>query len=68
MTMIGQFVEYKGYIGTIEYDIEDKLHYGKLINIDDLICYHASNVMELYKHYCEAVDDYIEFKKEIGKV
>lgn len=31
MIMIGQFVEYKGYIGTIEYDEEDELYYGKLL-------------------------------------
>jgi predicted HicB family RNase H-like nuclease len=64
---IGQFKEYKSYVGSIEYDEEDELYYGKLLNIRDLINYHASNVMELYQHYKDAVDDYIEFKKEIGK-
>lgn len=64
---IGQFVEYKGYIGSIEYDLEDELLYGKLSNIEDLVNYHASNILELEKHYHEAIDDYIEFKKEVGK-
>ena len=67
MKKIGQFKEYKGYVGSIEYDEEDELYYGKLLFIEDFINYHASNVLELEKHYHEAVDDYIEFKKEIGK-
>lgn len=64
---IGQFVEYKSYIGSIEYDKEDRIYYGKLLDIDDLVSYHADNIIELEKHYHEAVDDYIEFKKEIGQ-
>jgi predicted HicB family RNase H-like nuclease len=64
---IGQFNEYKGYKGSIEYDFEDKLHHGKLLDIDDLVNYHASNIVDLFIQYHEAVDDYIDFKKEIGK-
>ena len=64
---IGQFVEYKGFIGSIEYNPEDKIYYGHLLYIDDLVNYHGKTGEELYKHYCEAIDDYIEFKKEIGK-
>lgn len=63
---IGQFVEYKGYVGTIEYSPEDKLHYGSLL-IGDFVSYHANNLIDLEKQYHNAVDDYIEFKKEIGK-
>ena len=64
---IGQFVEYKGFIGSIEYDPEDKIYYGYLLDIDDSVSYHGKTGEELYKHYCEAIDDYIEFKKGIGK-
>lgn len=65
---IGQFVEYRGYIGSIEYDQEDKLYYGKLLNTRDFVNYHADNIMSLEGHYHEAVDDYIKVKKEIGKL
>ena len=64
---IGQFVEYKGYIGSIEYDPEDKLHYGSLLNTDDFVNYHADNVIDLEKQFHNAVDDYIAIKKEVGK-
>ena len=64
---IGQFVEYKGYIGSIEYDPEDNIHYGCLLNIDDSVNYHGKTGEELYEHYQEAIDNYIEFKKEVGR-
>lgn len=57
---IGQFVEYKGYIGSIEYDPEDKIHYGHLLNVDDPVVYYGNTVEELYEYYCKAIDDYIE--------
>lgn len=64
----GQFVEYKGYIGSIEYSLEDAVFYGRLLNTDDLVTYEGEEIYSLYNHYLEAVDDYIKFKKEIGKV
>ena len=35
--------------------------------MNSTVNYHGRTRLELYKHYREAVDDYIEFKKEIGK-
>lgn len=62
---IGTFEPYKGYTGTIEYEPEDDLLYGKL-ECDDLINYHGSNVMELHRQYIAAVDDYKDFQKELA--
>ena len=62
---IGQFIEYKRYVGSIEYDTHDKIHYGSLLNIKDSISYHAKTVEELSERYHEAVDRYIEFKNSI---
>ena len=55
---IGQFVEYKGYVGTIEYSPEDNIYYGHLLNIEDSISYDGSSVEELYIDYQGAVDFY----------
>ena len=65
--LVGQFKEYKGYAGSIEYSAEDSIHYGKLLNIKDLVNYEADNIIDLENQFHEAVDDYIEFKKEIGR-
>ena len=62
---IGQFKEYKGYVGSIEYSVKDSIHYGKLLNIKDLVNYEADNIIDLEKQFHEAVDDYLEFKKEL---
>lgn len=63
---IGQFVEYKGHIGSIECDLHDRIYYGSLLNIKDSISYHAKNIEELYEHYHEAVDRYIEIRNSIN--
>lgn len=65
--LFGYFTEYKGYKGTIEYDYEDNIHYGKLLNIEDFVNYQADKVEDLYEHYKNAIDDYIEIKKELKK-
>jgi predicted HicB family RNase H-like nuclease len=62
---IGQFVEYRGYIGSIEYDLEDKIYYGSLQNIKDSISYHAKYGDDLFQKYHEAVDRYIEARNSI---
>lgn len=64
---IGQFVEYKGCVGTIEYDPEDELYYGKLLDIDDFVNYHGDDIFDLEKQFHDAVDDYIELCSDIGK-
>lgn len=65
---IGQFYEYKGYIGTIEYYLEENVYHGKLLFLDgDFVNYEANNIIELWDNYRKAIDDYIELKKEIGK-
>lgn len=65
MCKIGEFTLYKGYKGTIEYSYSDNLYYGSLLNIEDSINYHASNVVKLYERYKEVIDDYIVQREKI---
>lgn len=69
--LMGMFKEYKGFVGTIEYNPEENLIYGKLAGIKDLVnygtVYGVQNIIDLHHEFCNAVDDYIEFCKEIGK-
>ena len=62
---IGQFVRYKGYVGSIDFCPEDKIHYGEILDIDAFVNYQAKDVISLHDEFHKAVDDYIEFKKEI---
>ena len=60
-------IEYKGYIGSIEYSSEDKCFFGKLEMIDDLVTFEADNAQELEDNFHEVVDDYLETCKVLGR-
>ncbi len=60
-------IEYKGYIGSIEYSPEDKCFFGKLEMIDDLVTFEATNAQELEDNFHAAVDDYLETCKALGR-
>lgn len=44
--LLGNFIEYKGFVGSIEYDEDDDIYYGTLINIEDLVNYHGRTLLE----------------------
>jgi len=53
-------IEYKGYIGTVEYCDEDNIFHGKVMDIPkSLILYHGDNLESLKKDFHEAVDFYL---------
>jgi len=58
---------YKGYIGTVRFSEEDEVFYGKIEAINDLIMFEGQSVKELKKAFHEAVDDYLETCKEMGR-
>ena len=63
--LIGQFTSYKGYIGSIEYNPEDKFkYYGSIQNTTDFVNYSADSLLNLEVEFHSAVDDYIEFIKD----
>jgi len=65
-------IEYKGYLGTVEFSSEDMVFYGKIHGINDLITFEANTVEGLILSFHEAVDDYIDlcfrYNKEPEKV
>ncbi|MGE4457290.1 MAG: type II toxin-antitoxin system HicB family antitoxin [Arcobacteraceae bacterium] len=60
-------IEYKGYIGSIEYSSEDKCFFGKLEMIDDLVTFESDNANDLEKNFHNAVDEYLQTCKELGR-
>ena len=40
-------IQYKGYVGSIEFSEEDKIFYGKVLGIRSLISYEGENATEL---------------------
>lgn len=59
-------IEYKGYVGNIEFSEEDELFYGKVIGIRSLISYEGRNAQELIHDFHSAIDDYLELCAEKG--
>ncbi len=57
-------LKYKGYIGSVAYSEPDKVFFGKLEGIDDLVNYEGESVQELTSAFHEAVEDYLIFCEE----
>lgn len=60
-------MEYKGYLGMVEYDDEAKILHGEVINIRDVITFQAKSVDEIQTAFKESIDDYLEFCAESGE-
>lgn len=60
-------MEYKGYIGTVEYSATDHCLHGKLAYIRDLVTYEATDVPSLEAEFKAAVDDYLTDCDRLGK-
>lgn len=56
-------MEYKGYIGSVEFSEEDSMFFGKVMGIRSLISYEGTNASELVNDFHQAVDDYLEMCK-----
>ena len=59
-------MEYKGYIGEVNFDSEAHIFHGEIINTRDVITFQGKTVDELEIAFQESVDDYIEWCLEEG--
>lgn len=62
-----QKYEYKGFVTTIKFSSEDKIFYGSIENINDLVCFDGRTVEETYHYFVESVEDYMDMCKELDK-
>ncbi|WP_119080943.1 type II toxin-antitoxin system HicB family antitoxin [Chitinophaga alhagiae] len=60
-------LQYKDYRASVHYSAEDDVFFGKVLGIDDLVSFEGSSVRELKKSFREAVEDYIETCRQLGK-
>lgn len=63
---MNNIMEYKGYIGSVEFSERDELFYGKVQGIRSLISYEGSTAAELVADFHGAVDDYLTLCEEEG--
>lgn len=53
-------IEYRDYIGSVEFSAEDATFFGRVLGIRALISYEGDNAKDLVEDFHCAVDDYIE--------
>lgn len=58
---------YKDYIGSVHFNADDEVFFGKIEGVEDLITFEGNSVSEVKGAFEEAVNDYIELCKESGK-
>lgn len=60
-------MKYKGYEAMIEFDREDRLFIGRVINTHDVIAFDGASVDELEQSFHNVIDEYLEDCQAIGK-
>lgn len=60
-------INYKVFVGTVAFSMEDDGICGKIMGIHALVTYEAQSVDELKAAFQEAVEDYIDLCKRVGK-
>ena len=64
---MNDILQYKGYYAAVHFSNEDDVFFGKLIGINDLVNFEANSVKALKTAFKEAVEDYLETCKDLGK-
>jgi len=62
-----QQLNYKNYLGSVNFDLEEGLIYGEIMFINDLVTYEATSITQLKNEFELAVDDYIDTCKELKR-
>jgi predicted HicB family RNase H-like nuclease len=60
-------MEYKGYVGTVEYSAEDGCFIGRIHGLRDSVTFEGESVADLRTDFENAVDSYLTTCAEIGK-
>jgi predicted HicB family RNase H-like nuclease len=57
-------MEYKGYIGVVQFDSDARLFHGEVINTRDVITFQGNSVEEIETAFQGSMDDYLDWCKE----
>ena len=63
---MGNTIEYKGYVGSVEFSEAGGIFCGRVMDIPALISYEGTTVIELVEDFHGAVDDYLAFCEGTG--
>src|SRR5260370_31015925 len=60
-------MEYKGYVGRVEFDEENDTLYGEVVGTQDVITFEAAAAPDLRREFERSVEEYLAFCQEQGK-
>ena len=60
ITMTNTLMEYKGYHAKIEFDQDDCIFVGQVIDINDMAFFHGTTVEELSVEFENSINNYLE--------
>ena len=60
-------MEYKGYVGKVEFDDEAGIFHGEVLDTRDVITFQGRSVDELKTAFQESIDDYLAFCTQRGE-
>lgn len=58
---------YRGYTAHMDFDTEDRIIVGRVVDIDDIITFHGTSVAEFESAFKTAVDGYIHACEQLGQ-
>lgn len=64
---MSNYINYKDFVGSVEFSEEDNVFHGKVIGTKDLISFEGDSVASLTKDFHDAIDEYLLFCKEANK-
>ena len=59
-------MSYRGYTASMNFDADDKIIVGRVLDVDDIICFHGESVSEFESNFRRVVDDYIAACEQLG--
>lgn len=57
-------LNYKGYLGHVEFDDEAEIFAGEVINTKDIITFQSDTAHGLKQAFIDSIEDYLEFCRE----
>jgi len=64
---MGNLIQYKDLYGSVEYSVKDRVFFGKIEFINDLISFEATTVDGLEEEFKKAVEHYLKTCEKLGR-
>lgn len=60
-------LNYKGYTGNIQVDLDAGILFGRILDINDIVTFKAKNLEEVRQEFEKSVDAYLDFCQQLGE-